>query len=138
MCQRVYLIYPIQARKILAEALILSKIDYGSIVYQKVPKFLIKRLQKIQTISAGYVLNRYAKECDVIKLVWLSIIERFEFNTTKLAFKALHCPEWPDNDKFISGAKSVFINKALARLSQFCFFLIQIKESSVPLHPYFF
>ena len=93
MCQRVYLIYPIQARKILAEALILSKIDYGSIVYQKVPKFLIKRLQKIQTISAGYVLNRYAKECDVIKLVWLSIIERFEFNTTKLAFKALHCPE---------------------------------------------
>ena len=41
-------------------------------------------------------MNRYAKECDVIKLGWLPIIERFEFNTTKLAFKALHCPEWPD------------------------------------------
>ena len=24
------------------------------------------------------------------------MIERFEFNATKLAFKALHCPEWPD------------------------------------------
>ena len=76
--------------------MVLSKIDYRSVVYPNVPKFLIKRLQKVQTISAGYVLNRYAKECDVIKLGWLPIIERFEFNTTKLAFKALHCPEWLD------------------------------------------
>ena len=87
---------PYKLRKTLAEALILSAIDYGSVVYQNVPKFLIKRLQKFQTISAGYVLNRYAEECDVIKLGWLPIIERFEFKTTKLAFKALHCPEWPD------------------------------------------
>ena len=86
---------PYKLRKT-AEALILSKIDYGSVVFQNVPKFLIKRLQKVQTISAGYVLNRYAKECDVIKLGWLPIIERFEFNTTKLAFKVLYCPEWPD------------------------------------------
>ena len=78
-------------RKTLAEALISSKIDYGSAFYQNVPKFLIKRLQKVRTISAGYVLNRYTKECVVIKLWWLPIIERFEFNTTKLAFKALHC-----------------------------------------------
>ena len=114
-------------------------------------------------------MNRYAKESDVIKLGWLPIIERFEFNTTTLAFKELHCPKWPDylplkfhksnyrvtlrnsddyklsnvknkntfkfdvyrcfndlpldlrkeinNSKFISGAKSFFINKALARLS---------------------
>ena len=48
---------PYKLRKT-AEALILSKIDYGSVVYQNVPKFLIKRLQKVQTISAGYVLNR--------------------------------------------------------------------------------
>ena len=86
---------PYKLRKTLAKALILSKIDYGSVVYQNVPKFLIKRLQKVQTISAGYVLNRYAEECDAIKLGWLPIIERFEFNT-KLAFKALHYPEWPD------------------------------------------
>ena len=114
-------------------------------------------------------MNRYAKECDAIKLEWLPIIERFEFNTTKLAFKTLHCPEWPDylhlkfhksnyrvtlrnsddyklpyvkdkntfksdvyrcfndvplelrkeinNNKFIYGATSFFINKAPARLS---------------------
>ena len=145
------------------------KIDYGSIVYQNVPKFLIKRLQNVQMISAGYVLNRYAKECDVIKLGWLPIIERFKFNTTKLAFKALNYPEWPyylslkfhksnyrvtfrnsndykllyvkdkstfkydvyrcfndlaldlrkeiNNNKFLCGAKSFFINEVLARLS---------------------
>ena len=82
-------------RQTLAEALILLKIDYGSVVYQNVPEFLIKRLQKIQMISTGYVLNCYAKECDVEKLGWLPITERFEFNTTKLAFKIFHCPEWP-------------------------------------------
>ena len=112
-------------------------------------------------------MNCYAKECDVVKLRWLPIIERFEFNTTKSAFKALHCREWSDylplkfhksnyrvtlrnsddyklpyvkdkntfkydiyrcfndlplylrkeinNNKFISGAKSFVINKALAR-----------------------
>ena len=108
-------------------------------------------------------MNRYAKECEAIKFGWLPIIERFE-----LAFKVLHCPEWPDylplkfhksnyrvtlrnsddyklpyvknkstfksdvyrcfndlpldlrkeinNNKFVSGAKSFFINKALGRL----------------------
>ena len=64
--------------------MILSKIDYGSVVYQNVQKIL-----------AGYVLNRYANKCDVIKLGWLPIVVRFEFNRTKLAFKTLHCQEWP-------------------------------------------
>ena len=87
---------PYKLRKTLAEALILSKIDYGSVVYQNIPKFLINRLQKVQTISAGYVLHRYPKECGGMKLGWLPIIERFEFNATKLAFKALHYSEWSD------------------------------------------
>ena len=95
------------------------------------------------------------------------LLRDFKFNTTKLAFKALHCPEWPDylplkfhksnyrvtlrnsddyklpyvkdkntfkydvcryfndlpldlkkeinNNKFISGAKSFFINEALVQ-----------------------
>ena len=41
-------------------------------------------------------MNCYAKQCDVVNLGWLSIIGRLEFNTTKLAFKALNCLEWPD------------------------------------------
>ena len=38
---------PYKLRKTSAEALILSKIDSGSVVYQNVSKFLIKRLQKV-------------------------------------------------------------------------------------------
>ena len=87
---------PYKLRKTLAEALILLKTDYGSVAYQIIPTFFIKRLQKVQTISARYALNRYVKECDVIKIGRLPIIERFEFNATKLALKALHCSEWPD------------------------------------------
>ena len=34
-------------RKTSAEAMILSKIDYSSDVYQNVPKFQIKRLQEV-------------------------------------------------------------------------------------------
>ena len=126
-------------------------------------------MQRVQTISAGYVLNRYANEADTINLGWLPITERFEFNTTKLVYNALHNPNWPeylslnfhksnynvklrnnddyklpfckdnntfksdafkvfnnlsinlrkeiDKNKFISGAKAFFTNKALARLS---------------------
>ena len=83
-------------RKTLAEALILSEIEYGGVVYQNVSTFLIKGLQKVQMISPGYVLNRHAKECDIIKFGRLPIIERFEFNTTKLLFNALNRPECPD------------------------------------------
>ena len=60
---------PYKLRKRLAAALILSKIDYDNAVYYNVRKFQTKRLQKVQTISARYVLNLYAKECDVIKVV---------------------------------------------------------------------
>ena len=37
---------PYKLRKTLAEVLILGKLGYGSVVYQNVPKFLIKRLQR--------------------------------------------------------------------------------------------
>ena len=37
---------PCKLRKTLAEVLILGKLGYGSVVYQNVPKFLIKRLQR--------------------------------------------------------------------------------------------
>ena len=52
---------PYKLRKTIAEALTLLTIDCGSAVYQNVPKFLIKRLQNVQTIFARYVLNHYAK-----------------------------------------------------------------------------
>ena len=81
---------PMKVRKTLAEALILSKINYCSVVYGQLPKYLINRLQRVQNTTAGYVYGRYAKMLDVINLKWLPIEENIEMNTVKLAHKSLN------------------------------------------------
>ena len=56
-------------RKNLVESLILSKIDYAIIIYgNNLPKCLSKRIQKLMNSRAGFVLNKYAKESDLISL----------------------------------------------------------------------
>ena len=62
---------PMKVRKILAEALILSKINYCNVLYGQLPKYLINRLQRVQHTTAGYEYGRYAKTLDVINLNWL-------------------------------------------------------------------
>ena len=86
---------PLNVRKTLAEALVLSKINYCNIVYSQVPVYLINRLQRIQNTTAGYVLNKYANINDVISLNWLPINENIQFSTVKMTYLALHDPNWP-------------------------------------------
>ena len=62
---------PMKVRKTLAEALILSKINYCNVVYGQLPKYLINRLQRVQNTTVGYVFGRYAKMLDIINLNWL-------------------------------------------------------------------
>ena len=65
-------------RKILAESLLLSKIDYAITIYgNNLPKLLSKRIQKLMNSCAGFVLNKYAKESDLISLKWLPFEELF-------------------------------------------------------------
>ena len=71
-------------RKASAEALILSKINYCNVVYGQLPQYLIKRLQRVQNTTVGYVYGPYAKTLDVINLNWLPIEENIEMNTDKL------------------------------------------------------
>ena len=53
--------------------------------------YQINRLQRIQNIAAGYVLNRYVQMTDAIKhLKWLPIKEYNEFSISKLVFLALN------------------------------------------------
>ena len=85
-----------KVRKTLAEALILSKINYCSVVYGQLPRYLINRLQRVQNTTAGYVYGRYAKTLDVINLNWLPIEEDIEMNTVKLTQKPLKDELWPD------------------------------------------
>ena len=51
---------PYHVRKQLVELLVMSKLDYGSFVFYPLPKYQMKRLQRVQTTCTGCVLGRYA------------------------------------------------------------------------------
>ena len=59
---------PFRIRKQLAEALVLSRIDYGNAVFHDAPDYLKNRIQKIINASAAYVRGRYSKTVDTINL----------------------------------------------------------------------
>ena len=40
-------------------------------------------------------LGRYASSADILKLNWLPIVERREFDCMKMTFKAIHNESWP-------------------------------------------
>ena len=71
---------PFTTRKYLAESLVLSRINYCSVAYCKIPNYLVKRLQRVQNCAAGYILCRYANAVDVVNLQWLPILESIEYN----------------------------------------------------------
>ena len=83
-------------RKHLAEALVLSKLDYCDTVFYPLPDFLLKRLQRIQFAAASFVSGHYVRDCsDVFKLGWLSMRERRDFHLLKQVHKALYSDHWP-------------------------------------------
>ena len=60
--------------KSLAEALIISKIRYYLVIYSKLLKYQIQRLQKTQNRVASYVLGPSVKEDDLIKTFWIGYL----------------------------------------------------------------
>lgn len=82
---------PFHVRKNLAEALILSKIDYGNLVYNNIPQYQMKRLQRVLNVAASFVLQRYASTNDVLVILkWLPVQERVNLSILKLAHKVLY------------------------------------------------
>ena len=77
-------------RKQLSEQLVLSKLSYCDTVFDSLPAYQIKRLQKVMNCAAGFTLGRYATVIDVIKLNWLPVKEKLQFITAKLVHKALY------------------------------------------------
>ena len=80
---------PFKIRKELVQTLILSKVDYGNIVFNPILKTLQSHLQKVMNAAAGFVWNRHSKENDCIKLSWLPIEERLEYSAAAVAFKGV-------------------------------------------------
>ena len=58
-------------RKYLAQALVLSKIDYceSCILTFTLPEFLLKRLQRLQFAAASFARRRYLRDISLLKLV---------------------------------------------------------------------
>ena len=83
-------------RKQLSEQLVLSKLPYCDTVFDSLPAYQIKRLQKVMNCAAVFTLGRYATVMDVIKLNWLPVKEKIQFNTAKLVHKALYKEGFPD------------------------------------------
>ena len=80
---------PQKTRKHLAEALIISKIDYRNIIYSSASSSLI-RLQKLLKATCSFVNGRNNNSLDVILFGWLPISERIDFCIIKLAHKTLY------------------------------------------------
>ena len=83
-------------RKQLSEQLVLSKLSYYHALFDSLPTYQIKRLQKVMNCAAAFTLGRYATVIDVIKLNWLPVKEKIQFNTAKLVYKALYKEGFPD------------------------------------------
>jgi hypothetical protein len=87
---------PFYLRKQLAEQLILSKMDYGDLVFNPLPDYLLSRLQKIQFSAASFVTGKYVNSAEtLLKLNWLPMRERRDFNLLKATHKAIYSQNWP-------------------------------------------
>ena len=71
-------------RKHLTESLVLSKVNYASSVFHPLPAFQMKRLQRLQNASAGFVTRRFAGVESVVKLNWLPVNKNVELNDNDL------------------------------------------------------
>ena len=86
---------PFHIRKQLVQALVLSKLYYNCVVYHNLPHYLAKRLQRIQRACASFVVGKFVKSEDIIKLSWLPVKENIEWQLLKQVHRAIYSREWP-------------------------------------------
>ena len=77
-------------------SLVMSKLDYGCVVFSPLPEYQMKWPQRVQTTCAGYLLGRYAVLEDLQRLNWLPIIKRRDLALPKITHKSLYDDVWPD------------------------------------------
>ena len=75
-----------QTRKHLIESLILSKIDYYNVLFKELPKYQIRRVNKLKQACAGFVKYKYGELKDITDLNWLLSEERIGFVLMILVF----------------------------------------------------
>ena len=85
-----------QTKKSLVQSLLLSKLYFNDSVTYPPTAFLQKRVQRIQSVVAGFVLNRFCSERDLLELGWLPTLENTQLNFLKLRHRALVSAAWPE------------------------------------------
>ena len=76
----------------------MANIDYGDQVYTPLTVMLQKRLQRAQYSAASFTTGQYVKRReDILKLEWLSVEERRDFNSFQQDFKALNSETLSDH-----------------------------------------
>ena len=88
-------ILPFNIRKIVVQSLVLSKLLCDDCVLYPIPLGLVKRMEKVQKAAASFDFGRDVSMDDVIKLNWLPVKQQLEWQTLKIAHKALNDPNWP-------------------------------------------
>lgn len=90
--KKIYKLCNYRTRKYLAETLILPKIDYCSILFTNVPKYVDNRVNRLLATTASFVFNRYCTKIDVSSIGWLDSANRRNFNILLLVHKILYKP----------------------------------------------
>ena len=74
----------------------LSRPNFNDSVTYPLTAFLQKRVQRIQSAAAGFVLNRFCSERDVLELGRLPTLENTQLNLHKHRNRALVSAAWPE------------------------------------------
>ena len=75
----------------------MSKIDYCNVLFKRLTKFQIQRINKLAQACAGFVKYKYRELKDTADLNWLLIEERIDFALMKLVFNGLNDKNMPEN-----------------------------------------
>ena len=79
---------PYHVTKQLAECLVISELDYASVVFDPLPAYQLRCLQRVQNACARFVLRKYANESVLVTLNWLDIAKRRKVSVLKFSFKS--------------------------------------------------
>ena len=83
---------PVNVKKMLVESLILSRLEYGDVVYSDLTDALARRLQRIQNACVRFIYNlRYSDHITpyLERLGWFKLYIRRKFHILLLLFKIL-------------------------------------------------
>lgn len=97
MLRKIIPLLPFRARRLMVQALILSRLDYANVLYLGAPCSTIKRLQTVQNCAARLLMLVHSRESAgplIASLHWLTVAERIQFKAMCIVHRSLSatCP----------------------------------------------